>query len=39
MRRHTHRARPKMDALISRYKKLFEQKSVMWEAAPVCVSF
>lgn len=32
-------ARSKIDALISRYKKLFEQKSVMWEAAPVCVSF
>ncbi|HEV2862294.1 MAG TPA: SgcJ/EcaC family oxidoreductase [Pyrinomonadaceae bacterium] len=32
-------ARSKIDALIERYKKLFEQKSVMWEAAPVCVSF
>ena len=32
-------ARSKIDALIARYKKLFEQKSVMWEAAPVCVSF
>lgn len=32
-------ARSKIDALIERYKKLFDQKSVMWEAAPVCVSF
>jgi hypothetical protein len=32
-------ARSKIDALIARYKKLFEQKSVMWEAAPVCVAF
>ena len=31
--------RAKIDALISRYKKMFEQKSVMWEAAPVCVAF
>ena len=32
-------ARSRIDAIIARYKKLFEQKSVMWEAAPACVSF
>jgi hypothetical protein len=35
----TPNSRAAIEALISRYKKLYEQESMMWETLPVCVAF